>query len=87
MPRRSNHELEIHREGQVRPPAGITLTKDYIKDMVFALIKIKPEENIIICNICLQEITCHKCYALTTCGHGFHRDCIINGEICPVCSV
>ena len=87
MPRRSNNQLIIQQEGRVGAPAGITLTKDYIKDMVYGLTKIKSEENIIICNICLQEITCNKCFALTTCGHGFHNECIINGEKCPICSV
>lgn len=87
MPRRSNNQLVIVQENRVGPPVGITLTKDYIKDMVYGLIKMKSEENIIICNICLQEITCHKCYALTTCGHGFHKNCIINGEKCPICTV
>ena len=88
MPRRRNSQLIIVQEGHVGPPEynePTTLVKYYLKDMVYGLLKMKSEENTIECSICLDEICCHKCYALTTCGHGFHLGCIIKCEKCPVC--
>jgi hypothetical protein len=37
------------------------------------------------CSICMDKIDCKHCYALLSCGHGFHSFCLMRINKCPIC--
>ena len=38
------------------------------------------------CPICMEQICCRNCYALSNCGNSFHLGCYIkNTGACPIC--
>lgn len=85
--RRNNPQLVVIDETSIDYDSKepIRPVKDYLKNQVWDLIKLKENDNEIECSVCLEDICCKRCYTILTCGHSYHLSCIIKCNTCPLC--
>ena len=67
------------------PPKENTFTicKTFLRDFVYeSHLRNNTELE---CSVCMDRISCKHCYALLSCGHGFHSFCLMRLNKCPIC--
>jgi hypothetical protein len=59
------------------------ICKAFLRDFVYESHQKNKTE--LECVICTDPIDCKHCFALLSCGHGFHSFCLMRLNRCPVC--